>query len=75
MLGLCACVVCPWWLPAGSVGWLDVTSGWQVGDVELGYCRTVVLGRRGYYVRAKLSLRRRLAGHAELAAGVEPATC
>ena len=50
---VCLCCVPVVAVPAGSDGWLDVTSGWQVGNVEMGYCRTVVLDRRGYCVRAE----------------------
>ena len=65
---------CRWWVPASNVRVVDVTSGWESGGAG-GFrdgvtCEIAVLS-----CVLKSGRHWRLAGHAELAAGVEPATC
>ena len=70
----CVPVGCPWWMPAGSLRVVDVTSGCERGCAG-GFRDCVTTGIAVLSCVLKSGRHWRLAGHAELAAGVEPATC
>ena len=70
----CVPVGCPWWVPAGSLRVVDVTSGCE-SDCAGGFRNCVTSGIAVLSCVLKSGRHWRLAGHAELAAGVEPATC